>query len=28
MGFRKFWKLLDNTNEYSFSQSIRDRLYD
>ena len=28
MGFKEFWKLLDNTNEYSFSQSIRDRLND
>ena len=28
MGFKEFWKLLDNTREYSFSQSIKDRLYD
>jgi len=28
MGFRKFWKLLDETSEYSFTQSIRDQLYD
>ena len=28
MGFKEFWKLLNDTNEYSFSQSVRDRLYD
>jgi DNA primase len=28
IGFKEFWKLLNNTNEYSFSQSIKDRLYD
>jgi len=28
LGFNKFWDILNNTTEYSFSQSIRDRLYD
>ena len=28
MGFKKFWKLLNDTKEYSFFQSIKDRLYD
>ena len=28
LGFINFWKLLNNTNKYSFSQSIKDRLYD
>ena len=28
LGFQEFWKLLNNTAEYSFSQSIKDRLYD
>ena len=28
LGFREFWKLLNSTTEYSFSQSIKDTLYD
>ena len=28
LGFQNFWKLLNETKEYSFSQSIKDRLYD
>ena len=28
LGFVEFWKLIKNTKEYSFSQSIKDRLYD
>jgi len=28
LGFKDFWKLLDDTKEYTFSQSIKDRLYD
>ena len=28
LGFEKFWKVLNGTKEYSFSQSIKDRLYD
>jgi len=28
MGFKKFWELLNHTNEYSFSKSIRERLHD
>ncbi len=26
LGFKEFWKLLNNTKEYSFSQSIKERL--
>jgi DNA primase len=28
LGFEEFWKLLNNTNEYSFLQSIKERLND
>jgi|TARA_Y100000310_G_scaffold88635_1_gene85685 DNA primase len=28
LGFVEFWNLIKNTQEYSFSQSIRERLYD
>jgi len=28
LGFKQFWKLLNNTTEYSFSQSIKERLND